>query len=65
MEFSTAKMKELLRRNSNKQVSKDAATELGETLEMFAGDVAEEALAITEEDGRKTVRREDVREALK
>lgn len=65
MEFSVAKMKEIIKRNSGKQVSKDAAEELGQTLEMFAGDVAEEALAVAKDNGRKTVRDEDVQEALK
>ncbi len=65
MEFSNAKMKSLLKTQTNKRVSDDAAEELGHILETFAGDVAEEALAITKENGRKTLKPEDIREALK
>lgn len=65
MEFTTPKMKEMIRTQTSKRVSEDAANNLGEVLETFAGDVAEEALAIARDDGRKTVRDEDIREALK
>ncbi|MEF8880500.1 MAG: histone [Candidatus Nanohaloarchaea archaeon] len=65
MEFSKAKMKELLKSSSDKRISEDASRELGEVLEMFAGDVAEEAIAVAKEDGRKTLRKEDVRKALR
>ncbi|MFO7793612.1 MAG: histone [Candidatus Nanohaloarchaea archaeon] len=64
MEFTTPKMKETIKKQTSKRVSEDAANSLGDILETFAGDVAEEAKAIAEEDGRKTVRREDIRQAL-
>ncbi len=64
MEFSTAKMKEIIKSQSDKRVSRDSAEELRIVLERFAGDVAEEAIAIAREKGRKTVREEDIREAL-
>jgi histone H3/H4 len=65
MEFSVSKMKEMLKNAGDKRVSEDSAEELGYVLETFAGDVAEEAAAVAEEDGRKTVRAEDIKEALK
>jgi histone H3/H4 len=65
MEFSKAKMKELLKSSTDKRISEDASQELGDVLEMFAGDVAEEAIAVAKEDGRKTLRKEDVRKALR
>ncbi|MFQ3275279.1 MAG: histone H3/H4 [Candidatus Nanohaloarchaea archaeon] len=65
MEFSISKMKEMIKNQGDKRVSEDAAEELGEILEMFAGDLAEESVAVAREDGRKTVRGEDVKEALK
>lgn len=65
MEFSNAKMKDLIKSKTSKRVSENASTELGNVLEMFAGDVAEEAQALAEEAGRKTVRREDIKQALK
>ncbi len=65
MEFSTAKMKEIFKNEGSKRVSEDSAEELAEILETFAGDVAEEAIAVAEEDDRKTVREGDIREALR
>lgn len=64
MEFSIAKMKEIMKSQGDKRVSEDSADELRNILEMFAGDVSEEAIAIAKEDGRKTVRAEDIRKAL-
>lgn len=63
-EFTQAAMKRIIHRNTDRQVSADAAEELGEILELFAGDISEEAIAQAREDGRKTVRREDVQAAL-
>ena len=57
-------MKELIKSQGDKRVSEDSAKELGTVLERFAGDVAEEAIAVAREDGRKTVRAEDIRKAL-
>lgn len=57
-------MKELIKSQGDKRVSEDSAKELGEVLERFAGDVAEEAIAVAREEGRKTVRAEDIRKAL-
>lgn len=64
MEFSIAKMKEMIKEEGDKRVSEASAEELREILEMFAGDVAEEAIAIAENDDRKTVRAEDIKKAL-
>jgi histone H3/H4 len=57
-------MKETIKLHTRKRVSDNAADTHGEILETFAGDVSEEVLAITKQDGRKTVRAEDVRKAL-
>lgn len=65
MEFSVSKMKEMIKNEGNKRVSEDSAERLGDVLETFAGDVAEEAVAVAEEDGRKTVRAEDIKAALR
>jgi histone H3/H4 len=65
MEFSISKMKEMIKSQGDKRVSEESAEELREILETFAGDIAEEAIAVAREDGRKTVRAEDIREALK
>lgn len=65
MEFSISKMKEMIKSQGDKRVSEDSAEELREILEMFAGDIAEEAIAVAREDDRKTVRAEDIRKALR
>jgi histone H3/H4 len=65
MEFSVSKMKEMIKNEGDKRVSEDSARRLGSVLETFAGDVAEEAVAVAEEDGRKTVRAEDIKAALR
>ncbi|MFB6241303.1 MAG: histone [Candidatus Nanosalina sp.] len=65
MEFSVSKMKEMIKNEGDKRVSEDSAEKLGDVLETFAGDVAEEAVAVAEEDGRKTVRAEDIKAALR
>ncbi|MFB6190210.1 MAG: histone [Candidatus Nanohaloarchaea archaeon] len=64
MEFSISKMKEIIKDQGDKRVSQDSAEELRAVLERFAGDVAEEAIALAKKDGRKTVRAEDIRKAL-
>lgn len=64
MEFSNTKMKDMIKGEGNKRVAEEAADLLGEVIETFAGDVAEEAIAIAKEDGRKTVREDDIRQAL-
>ena len=58
-------MKEIIKSQGDKRVSEGSAEELRSVMERFAGDVAEEAIAVAKEDGRKTVRAEDIREALK
>jgi histone H3/H4 len=65
MEFSISKMKEMIKTQGDKRVSEDAAEELGQILEMFAGDLAEESVAVARDNDRKTIRKEDVKEALK
>lgn len=58
-------MKELIKSQGDKRVSEESAEELGNLLERFAGDVAEEAVAVANESDRKTVRANDIKEALK
>lgn len=63
VEFSVADMKRILKQAGASRVSKKAALELGEVLEMYAGYIAEEAAGQAQEEGRKTVRKGDVLEA--
>jgi histone H3/H4 len=65
MEFSVSKMKETIKQQGDKRESEDSAKELADVLETFAGDVSEEAIAVAKEKDRKTVRAEDVRDALR
>ena len=65
MEFSVSKMKEVIKSQGDKRVSEDSAKELSDVIETFAGDVSEEAIAVAKDKGRKTVRAEDIRDALK
>lgn len=64
MEFSINKMKETIKNEGQLRASKEAAEELNNVLVRFAGDLSEEAIAQAEEDGRVTVRAEDIKDAL-
>jgi len=64
MEFSVRSMKLLLKENTSKRVSEDSAEALGEQLEEFAEEVASDSIEEAGQDGRKTVRAEDIRQAL-
>lgn len=63
--FSTSAMKRVMKSETDKRVSKDSADELREELRDYAKDVVEDAIEIAEGKGRKTVREEDIKEALK
>jgi histone H3/H4 len=64
MEFSVRSMKLLLKENTSKRVSDGSAEALGENLEDFAEGIASRALEEAKADDRKTVRAEDIRQAL-
>jgi len=64
-QFSQYSMKNILKSQSYKNVSAEAATELGEELEQRAKEVGETAVELAAENDRKTVREEDVKEALR
>jgi histone H3/H4 len=63
-EFSQSAGKRILHDNSERQVSAEAADELVRILELYAGDIAEEAVAQARDSDRKTVRLEDIERAL-
>ena len=58
-------MRQIFKKKKKKRVSKDAAEELGAFLDDWAEDISQEAVEIAEEDGRSTVRAEDVRQVLR
>ncbi|MFB6203425.1 MAG: histone [Candidatus Nanohaloarchaea archaeon] len=65
MEFSTRSMKNLIKENTSKRVSQESAEALGSFLDTWGQEVVEEARQLAEDDGRKTLRAEDIREALR
>ncbi|MFB6209128.1 MAG: histone [Candidatus Nanohaloarchaea archaeon] len=65
MEFSIRSMKQLLKQNTEKRVSEEAAGELGDFLDDWATGVGEESVEVAAEDDRQTVRAEDIREVLR
>lgn len=62
--FSISKLKKALKNEGNKRVSREAANALGQELEDYVEEVAEDALEIMESKDRVTVREEDIKEAL-
>jgi histone H3/H4 len=58
-------MHQLIKQRCDKQVSREAGDQLGEILERFAGDVAEEAIALAKEDGYQTVKEKHVWKAIR
>lgn len=63
--FSIGSMKSLVKTQTDKRVSKDAANEMGVLTEEYAEKVSKEAIKVAEERGRKTVRDKDIRTAIK
>lgn len=64
MEFSISKMKEVMKTQTDKRVSRDATEELSKDLEEKGKEITEKAVKIAEYKGRVTVRAEDIREAV-
>ena len=63
-EFSIRAMKNVLGSQTEKRISKPSAKALGEEIEEKGETVAKKAIEIAEDKDRKTVRKEDIREAL-
>ncbi len=64
-ELPTATLDRVIRKAGAQRVSESAAEELAEILEEKGMEIAKEAIELTEHAGRKTVRDEDIRLALK
>lgn len=64
MEFSNRSMKLIIQENTEKRVSEDSATALGQFLDEWGSEVAEDAAEIADEKSRKTVRAQDIKQAL-
>jgi len=64
-EFSTNAGHRLLKTQTNKRISEDAADDLVEILQEEGLEIAEQAMEFAEAAGRKTVRGEDIRRAVR
>lgn len=64
MEIAPSTMKKLLKEHGAETVSDDAAAELAETLEVFAGHISEEAIARTEDQNKTVITKADIDKAL-
>jgi histone H3/H4 len=64
MEFSTRSMRNLIKGQTSKRVSKQASNQLGEVLEGFATQIAEEAIQQAKQEGYQTVQQKHIRHAL-
>lgn len=64
MEFSISKMKEVMKTQTDKRVSREATEELSKDLEEKGKEITEKAVKLAESKGRVTVRTEDIREAI-
>jgi len=64
MEFSISKMKEVIKNETDKRVSREAAEELSTDLETKGEQITQKAVEIADTKGRVTVRAEDIREAV-
>jgi histone H3/H4 len=62
-EFTLAPMRRLIKRVKDLRVSEEASEELRGVIGEFGVRLAEEAVAHAEEEGRKTVLRDDIRAA--
>lgn len=65
MVLSSPPVERLIRRGGAERVSKAAAKELANLLEDYAVEISKKALEYAYEDNRKTVRKEDIRKAIK
>lgn len=65
MEFSIRSMRQIFNSNTEKRISEDAAEELGGFLDSWAEEIGSEASEVAEEDGRTTVRAEDIKKVLR
>ena len=64
-ELSTAQGKRIIKNQTGKRVSKDAAIQLNEEMEQKGKEISEKANELANRDDRKTVRAGDIRTALR
>lgn len=64
MEFSISKMKECIKQETDKRVSKSSTKELDADLQTHGKAISQKAIEYAEADDRITVREKDIRNAL-
>lgn len=64
MELSPKTARKLLVEAGAEEVDDRAADELANLLDLFAGHISEEAVALVEDDGRTVVQEQDIETAL-
>lgn len=62
-ELPKSKGKKFIKAESDKKVTEEASRELTQEVEAYARERASQAVAEATEDGRKTVRKEDIRDS--
>ncbi len=65
MALSSPTVERLIRKSGAERVSREASRELAKFLEERAVKVSEKAMKYAEEENRKTIRRQDIRKAVK
>ena len=65
MVLASPPIERLIRRGGAERVSKSAAKELAKLLDEYAIEIAKKAMEYAYEENRKTVRKEDIRKAIK
>lgn len=65
MEFSIYRMKQVLKGETDKRISEAAAEALGEEMDEIGLQISQKAIEIAQDKGRKTVRGEDIQEAIR
>jgi len=64
MELSPETARTILHEAGAEDVEDDAADELAKLLDLFAGHLSEEAVALVEDDGRTVIQQDDIQQAL-
>lgn len=65
MALSSPTVERLIRKSGAERVSREASRELAKFLEERAVKVSKKAMKYAEEENRKTIRRQDIRKAVK
>ncbi|MBU6997988.1 MAG: NFYB/HAP3 family transcription factor subunit [Theionarchaea archaeon] len=65
MALSSPPIERLIRKGGAERVSRRAATKLAEVLEEYGTELSRKAIEFAHQENRKTIRKEDIRKAIK